>query len=1331
MSGAHDGGDAKAVDGAAPRATRSRRARIARGVLYTLGGLFVALLLAIGIGAWLLGRETTLQRIVAAAERSLKGQLVVTGITGSLYERIAFERLVYHTRTQVITVENGALRYVLAPISRALTISDAHAASVTVETIVKSDEPLKEPDTLELPAEARLDTLRLDTLRVDVVRIVQGASTTELTGVEARARYESKRWIVERVALISPWGVLSGRAALDATRPFALEGQVLAEGRMAEVPYRAPLLVRGRLGDLKLASDFTLSDRAGTTLAGIAAASVLTFREQPIERANVHLAGVSPKRWKPDLPEADLSIDLNVVPSIEARGASSRGKNPFHGSARIVNAMPGAIDRDRIPVRTLETEFTGDAAMIAFASLTADLGAAGKLAGRGSYVFADGGTPSLDVVVRGLDLKAIHGKLIASRFAGPLKISRSAGILKVDAALTEPGRSVRVKAEEQGDEVRIAEAAVALGSSRVSASGRVGLAGARAFALTGNASHLNPRDFGDFPKADLNGDFKLNGVIGASPASGKQAAWRVAADVRVAPSRLMDRALAGTIRGTASRTEVRGADVALSFGTNRVSGRGDFGRPNDSLAWTIDAPRLAELGFGLGGRVIGHGSIAGTLASPALDFTLAGDDLRYARASGTASTGAAKAPSQASDAVTYSLKSLRAKGRLMAGANGAVDVDVALAEFRDGSAATAPTVAAASLKVKGTRSAHRMTVAASATQFDFSAGANGGLDAKYVWRGAVESFASRGRVPFHTVGSTALVAGVDRAELGRTVLQFSDGSAEIDRFVYAGGRLTTSGRATGVPLDLVGTFSREFAHQVRTSLKLGAEWDVRVDSEIDGKLHVFRESGDVQFLGEPRFALAFDNLDVAAVVVASRVSANLDAAGNGFGSVKASAETRVSKRASGWGIAGDAPLQLKSDIDIPDMRWLGRLSGRPGLDLSGRLRVVAAARGTVANPSLSGSAKGEAIALRWPDQGLNFRDGKLDADFVGDRIVLKQASLASLGSGSDGGRMNASGDLRLFDQRVIGALAIKFDKFEALSRTDRTMVVSGSGAARFGTSGIDVSADLKADRGVLQLAERRGPVMSDDIVIIGRPHQDQPVRKNLPVRFEVRFDMGDDFKVRGSGFEGRLGGVMRVTGDVGALRAIGTVEVREGTYVAYGQKLTIERGNLTFSGPIDNPGLDILAVRKNLAVEAGVLVTGTALSPQARLTSNPGVPDTEKLSWLVLGHGLEAAGKADYATLATAAASLFGSSDSASIQSRIAATLGVDEVGVSGLGSEKGGMLTIGKQISSRLRVSFEQGFQKAATLLKIRYNIYKRVDLQVQTGTESAVDVFYTFSFD
>ena len=1304
--------------------SRSRRFRIARGALHAFAALCVIVLIVVGVSAWLLGRQTTLQSIVAYAERSLQGQLVVTGVTGSLYDRVAFDRLVFRSETQTVTVERGTLRYTLMPLAHTLLIADMRAATITVETIAKSDEPTMEPETLALPAALRLDILRLDAMRVDTIRIVQKDSTIELKNAEARARYEGKRWIVERVALTSPWGALSGRATLAATRPFALEADVLAEGRAFDVPYRAPLAVRGRLADLTLASDFTIVDRISQSMAGNALAHVLPFRDQPLERARLHIAGVSPKRWKADLPEADLAIDAELDPVGGLRDAvlDGAGSYPFRGSVRLVNALPGAIDRSRIPLAALQANLAGDSTRVDLSDIVADLGAAGRATGRGSYEFANGGTPSLEVTVRALDLRAAYGKLITSHFSGPLAVRRQGGVLHLDATLAEPGRKVRIKAEQEGDEIRIADAVVGLGASRVAAKGRINLAGARVFALTGATDHLNPRDFGDFPKADLNTRFKLVGALGEAAA--RAPGPRVTADIKLAASRVMDRPIvgnvAGTFSGTPSAPDVKNADIALASGTNRMTARGDFGQPGDRLTWSIDAPQLAELGIGIGGRLKGQGSVAGSLASPAIDFALTGDDLRYKKRLDQA------APSNAANAVTYSLKSLRANGRLLAGASGALDTNIVITELRDGSAAAAPLLAKSEATIKGTRDMHTLTIAAASSRFDVSAAVHGGLDAKNEWRGVIDSLQSRGSVPFAIDDSVPLFVSAGRVELGRAALKFTDGRVDLERLVYADGQVDTAGKASGFPLALAGTFSRDFARQVRTSLKFGGKWDLRIGHAVDGKVHLFRESGDIQFLTEPRFSLDVENLDVRADIIANRVNAKIAAAGRGLGRIAASVETSLSQRDGSWGVAGDAPLALTSDIDIPDMRWLARLSGRRGLDLSGTLRVALTGRGTIAHPLLSGSANGASIALRWPDQGLNFKDGRFDADFEGDRVVFKRATLAS-----GDGRMEASGNLRLVDKIVTGALDVKLDRFEAISRTDRTIVVSGSGAARFGASGIDVTADLKADRGVLQLAEKRGPTLSDDIVIIGRPREDEVEPKSLPVRFSVKFDMGDNFNVKGSGFDGQLGGVIQIAGSGGALRAIGTVQVREGTYVAYGQRLTIDRGNLTFSGPIDNPSLDILAVRKNLAVEAGVRITGTALSPQARLTSNPNVPDTEKLSWLILGHGLDASNKSDYGVLTTAAASLLGSSESAGLQSRIAATLGVDEVGVSGLGGDKGGLLTIGKQISSRLRVSFEQGFTKAATLLKIRYNIYKRVDLQVQTGTESAVDVFYTFSFD
>ena len=1351
-----------ASDGApaAPPPRRSRARRAARVVAWTLLGLVVLVAVLVGAGAWLLGRETTLQRIVVEAERAMGGQLRIEGVTGSLYDHVAFERLVFRSKTQVVTLEHGALRYRLEPFERRFTIADGRARKVTIETIAKSDEPAKEPDTLEIPAAARLDTLRLDALHVDGIDLVADGKTTSLGAADLRARYATeggaKRWIVERIAVATPWGDVSGDASLAAARPFAIDARLVAEGRVSDVPYRAPLVVAGRLGDLQLTSDFTVSDPANQPVAGHADARVLPFREQPIDRATLHVAGVAPKRWKAGLPEADITVDATVTPlaapvAVSGSGPADApvGSNPFTAVVRIVNALPGPADRDRIPVVSLDADLRGDSLAIVAQRLRADLGAAGRVDGSGSYRFADGGTPAFDGAVRALDLHALHGKLIPSRFAGPVTVSRRAGVVRIDTTLADTGRNVHLRGEFEGDEIRIADAALALQGSRLRASGRVNLARDRPFDLQGEAAHFDPHDFGDFARADLNAAFKIDGTMGAAATARVPQNFRVRTDVRIAPSRVADRPLAGDVAGTVvgslpaavpkgaspvTIAQIAEARVALAVGANRVALDGSFGRPQDRLRWSIDAPRLAELHGGVAGSLKGDGVLAGTLAEPSVDFDVAADDLRYTRT--VAPKGVAPAPASAVQAATaspaptttMSLKSLRGRGRLLAGRSGVIDADVTASEFRDGSTATTkPTVQAAELHVKGTRDAHTLTLSAQSDRFDVTTAAHGALDVGNTWRGVVDRLESRGKVPFATDGGTTLVAGADRVEVGAAKLRFSEGRVELDRLVYADGRIDTAGRATGFPLSLAGTFSRQFTQQVATTLKFGGQWDLRIGDAIDGKVRVFRESGNLCFLTEPRFDVDPERLEVAVDIVADRLTAKIDATGRGLGRVDASLDTRLTKRDGAWGLAGDAPLALRSDIDIPDLRWLARLSGVPGLDVYGALKVAVTGRGTVGQPLLAGHASGESIGLRWPDQGVNARDGRIDLDFDGDRIVLRQASLAS-----GDGHLNADGDLRLADRKMAGTLNVRFDKFEAVSRTDRTIVVSGSGTTRFGPKGIDVTADVKADRGALQLAERRGPTLSTDIVIVGRESDDDEApAPNVPVRFEVKFDMGDDFKVKGAGFDGRLGGVIRITGVGADLRAIGTVAVREGTYEGYGQRLTIDRGNLTFSGPIDNPALDINALRKNLAVEAGVQVTGTALAPQARLVSTPNVPDTEKLSWLVLGHGLAASSKSDYGLLTSAAAGLLGSSDSASIQSRIAATLGVDEIGVSGLGGDTGGLLTIGKQISSRLRVSLEQGFTKAATLIKVRYNIYKRVDLQVQAGTESAVDIFYTFTFD
>ncbi len=58
-------------------------------------------------------------------------------------------------------------------------------------------------------------------------------------------------------------------------------------------------------------------------------------------------------------------------------------------------------------------------------------------------------------------------------------------------------------------------------------------------------------------------------------------------------------------------------------------------------------------------------------------------------------------------------------------------------------------------------------------------------------------------------------------------------------------------------------------------------------------------------------------------------------------------------------------------------------------------------------------------------------------------------------------------------------------------------------------------------------------------------------------------------------------------------------------------------------------------------------------------------------------------------------------------------------------------MLALGKRLSSRAYLSFEQGLAGAGTLVKVNYALSKRLSVQTQAGAAPAADLFYTSSFD
>jgi translocation and assembly module TamB len=173
----------------------------------------------------------------------------------------------------------------------------------------------------------------------------------------------------------------------------------------------------------------------------------------------------------------------------------------------------------------------------------------------------------------------------------------------------------------------------------------------------------------------------------------------------------------------------------------------------------------------------------------------------------------------------------------------------------------------------------------------------------------------------------------------------------------------------------------------------------------------------------------------------------------------------------------------------------------------------------------------------------------------------------------------------------------------------------------------------------------------------------------------------------------------------------------------------VERGIVNFQGPLDDPGLNILALRKGLDVEAGVEVTGTVRRPVVRFVSTPNVPDNEKLSWIVLGRAPESGG-VDSALLIAAAGSILGGQSTG----QLGRTFGVDEISLSqktGENSQQINKVKVGKQLTARTRISYEQDLSETGGgITKFTYTLTPHITIVTSTGTEDALDIFYTFRF-
>jgi translocation and assembly module TamB len=293
--------------------------------------------------------------------------------------------------------------------------------------------------------------------------------------------------------------------------------------------------------------------------------------------------------------------------------------------------------------------------------------------------------------------------------------------------------------------------------------------------------------------------------------------------------------------------------------------------------------------------------------------------------------------------------------------------------------------------------------------------------------------------------------------------------------------------------------------------------------------------------------------------------------------------------------------------------------------------------------------------------------------------------------------------------------------------------VSGNGRGDFDGKQLKLQGELRADRGYFEFGENRLPELGDDVHVVGQVKPaPKPRQARTPFEVDMQLDLGNQLEVHGYGLKGMLTGKVHLTtADKGELRAAGRIRAERASFTAYGQQLQVEQGLIIFDGPIDNPGLHIQAWRRNQAVAVGVQITGTVASPQVELVSEPPVPEGEKLSWLVLGRAPDNAQSGDIALLQAAAGTLFSRGDKVGINQKLAHGLGLDELTLRGSGALTGNVVALGKRLSDKIYITYEQGIGAAQNLVQLDYTLSRRWSARLETGTLSSIGMIYRIVFD
>ena len=729
------------------------------------------------------------------------------------------------------------------------------------------------------------------------------------------------------------------------------------------------------------------------------------------------------------------------------------------------------------------------------------------------------------------------------------------------------------------------------------------------------------------------------------------------------------------------------SDLILRQGPNRITGQGAWGE-RIAADLDIDLSNLATLWPGLTGTLEGTVNATGDPSEPTVVLRLAGNELGYGE---------------------MGLGELTADGTMTLSDALPMDVSLQASRIRTGET----WLGNLTLDLEGDKARHALELGLSGGQLEADTRIVGGLDDQS-WQGALE----RGELAIEEMTWRLAEDAAIRYQLepGRLTL-------EQHCWTHQSGRLCFDGQQQLLPdrdIDLA------LADFPLSSLEQWLPEDLTWLGDLNADIDFSQTAG-----GQPVANIVVSSRD--GVITVSNPEQTLDF---NYSNLEFTSELDAGQARNRLLLSGETLGDLEVQANVEDPAGEQRLSGSFSLDgfnldflqpflpqvetLNAVLQGQGELGGTLTEPQVSGEILVEDALIAGPELPVSFEGLDLRVGIEGQTAdITGNWRSGENGEGSLTGQVAWGPELNLSLTLAGSALPVIVAPYAEL-------IVSPDLRVSLQENRLRVRGRIAVPEGNITIRElpEQAVRVSPDEVIVG---EEEAAEDDLPLEIDARVQLviGDQLRFSGFGLTGRLSGRIQVDEE---LTANGDLNILNGRFRRFGQRLTLRRAQILFAGPISQPFLNIEAVREVDDITAGLRLTGRAEAPQSEVFSEPAMPQEQALSYLILGRPL-GSDSGDNNMLGQAALAL-GMAGSGPVTRNIADSLGIQNFQLETEGSGTETQVVAAGYLTDRLSVRYGVGVFEPASQLALRYDLSRRLYLEAVSGLASSLDSFYRIDF-